>query len=117
SLGKRGELKAGVEAERRAARSSLKCEVNADTNIVFLLADSLCNENESERQYADEQVAQAQRRLAVADNQRSALGDQVYFRIAAANLVPKIRRVRCPSETIPQRAPDFTVAVQLQSLL
>jgi hypothetical protein len=66
SLVWRGELAAGVAADRRFAKATnVTCKVWADTNIVFLLSTpALCIQSESERRYADEQVAEALGRLA-----------------------------------------------------
>jgi hypothetical protein len=94
SLVDRGELAAGIAAERRAGESSnLVCRIHADTNTIFLLSPfARCSPSAAMRHFARDAVMKARSRLVALGERRGEVADQIYFRIpaafVAADLVP-----------------------------
>lgn len=90
SLIARGRWNDGIEAEKRAARSSdPTCQVHGWTNIVFLLQPyQLCNPSRDVRDFAYEQMRQAVAALPSID--RGNVSDLVYNRIPTSRLALEI---------------------------
>jgi tetratricopeptide (TPR) repeat protein len=64
SLAGRGAYAEAVAAEQRAAVKSQTCKIQADTNIVFVMFGlALCHPDPIEREYAHQQVLDAESRL------------------------------------------------------
>jgi len=130
SLASRGELAEGVAAEERAAKASdMVCQIQAESNIVFLLTKyALCDLFGPERQYADLQLTQARQRLEILGKRRDAISDLTYYRIPAAGLVadivhvletagPSQQPIICIYTFAPESIPGNTAAKQLKDLL
>jgi hypothetical protein len=130
SLIARGELDHGVAAAQRAAVGvSELCKVQAQTNIIYALTGwALCSPDAKTRNYAREQILQADQRLAELHATRKSVGDLHYYRIPMANLAVGVMRtlekagpanqpVSCLRNLAPRTVPGSTAAVELEALI
>jgi hypothetical protein len=130
SLIVRGELAAGIAAERRAgAGTNPVCQAHGETNVVFTLVGfALCSPYPQVRRYAHDQVLQSKAHLAALGNPRVGNGDPASFRVPLANVEadmmlvlenagPAGSRTVCVANPPLQSVPGSTVAAQLEALL